>query len=322
MLSKTPIIYPKCAHSLNLWLQKSAKKVELYNKINPQLFDVTLRDGLQTVPKDMFHLWSTQDKRNAYYQITFNYKPQNIEIGSLVNPKVLPIFADSLEFLKSLEDNFKEDNFNEGNQPVNNKYMLIPNFKMLKKAIENDVKHFSFITSVSNAFQKKNTNMTLEKTKEELKEMINIVNDDKNKVKLYISCINECPLNGLIDNDFIVHELLHYEKIQKINELCLSDTCGTLKFEDFEYIIDTCMYFGLPANKISLHLHCSDDTLDNTKQILHYAFDKNINKFDISMLNGGGCSVTMENDRCNKNLTYEIFYKILVDYLEKKCVKN
>jgi hypothetical protein len=103
-----------------------------------------------------------------------------------------------------------------------------------------------------------------------------------------------------------------------IGELCLSDTCGTLKFEDFEYIIDNCLYFGLPAKKLSLHLHYSAKNLENTKQIIHYAFDKNINKFDVSMIEGGGCSMTMSQEKCTNNLSYELFYKFLVDYIVKR----
>jgi isopropylmalate/homocitrate/citramalate synthase len=310
-------IYPKCIHSLNKWLKECTKRQELYKKIKPQLFDVTLRDGLQTVPKEMHHIWTTQEKKNAYYRIKFNYNPQNIEAGSLVNPKILPIFSDSLKLYNSIiEDLGQIPNYNTQNEKI---YLLIPNLQMLKRALENGVENFSFITSISNAFQKKNTNKTLLETKKELQLMCDEIKpNSRNKIKLYISCINDCPLTGQIDNDYIVREILLYEKEQKIGELCLSDTCGTLKFEDFEYIIDNCLYFGIPSNKFSLHLHYSEKNLENTKQILHYALDKNINKFDVSMLDGGGCAVTMKREECAQNLSYEIFYRFLVDYIKKR----
>jgi hydroxymethylglutaryl-CoA lyase len=315
-------VYPKCIHSLNKWLQECGKRRELYNRINPQLCDVTLRDGLQTVPKNMQHIWTTCEKKNTYYRLKFNHNPQNVEAGSLVNPKILPIFSDSLELYKSINEDLDQmPNYNTQNENI---YLLVPNLRMLKKALENGVKNFSFITSVSNAFQKKNINKTLLETKNELKEMFKEVinNDDENnekyKIKLYISCINDCPLTGQIDNDYIVREILLYEKEQKIGELCLSDTCGTMKFEDFEYIIDNCMYFGIPSNKLSLHLHCREDNMEHTKQIIHYALDKNINKFDVSMLDGGGCSVTMKKEKYAQNLSYEIFYRFLVNYIEKR----
>ena len=310
-----PTIYPKCINGLNNWLKECTKRKELYNKIKPQLFDVTLRDGLQSVPKEMHHIWTTREKKNTYYRIKFNHNPQNIEAGSLVNPKILPIFSDSLELYKSINEYL--DQMPNYNRQDDNIYLLVPNLTMLKKAIESGVENFSFITSVSNAFQKKNINKTLLDTKNELKLMCNEIKNN-NKIKLYISCINDCPLAGQIDNDYIVREILLYEKEQKIEELCLSDTRGTLKFEDFEYIINNCLHFGLPSNKLSLHLHYSEENLENTKQIIHYALDKNINRFDVSLLDGGGCSVTMKREKCLQNLSYEIFYRFLVDYIKKK----
>jgi isopropylmalate/homocitrate/citramalate synthase len=316
--------YPKCIHSLNKWLQQKGtrgKRQDLYNKLNPQLFDVTLRDGLQTVPKEMEHLWTTQEKKTMYYRIKFNHCPKYIEIGSLANPKLMPIFADSLELHNSIKDDLNLTPI--GN---NNLFLLTPSLNAIKGVIDKKVDNFSFITSVSNAFQKKNTNKTLLETKKEIQLMCDEVQrynndnsaDKKVKTKLYISCINDCPLTGQIDNDYIVREILLYEKNQMIGELCLSDTCGTLKFEDFEYIIDNCLYFGLPAKKLSLHLHYSAKNLENTKQIIHYAFDKNINKFDVSMIEGGGCSMTMSQEKCTNNLSYELFYKFLVDYIVKR----
>ena len=309
--------YPKCIHSLNKWLQQCGKRQDLYNKLNLQLFDVTLRDGLQTVTKEMEHLWTTQEKKTMYYRIKFNHCPKYIEIGSLANPKLMPIFADSLELHNSINDDLNLTPI--GN---NNLFLLTPSLNAIKRVIDNKVDNFSFITSVSNAFQKKNTNKTLLETKKEIQLMCDEVQrhnaDKKVKTKLYISCINDCPLTGQIDNDYIVREILLYEKNQMIGELCLSDTCGTLKFEDFEYIIDNCLYFGLPTKKLSLHLHYSRKNLENTKQIIHYAFDKNINKFDVSMIEGGGCSMTMSDEKCTNNLSYELFYKFLVDYIVKR----
>lgn len=324
--------YPKCIHSLNKWLQTCGKRQELYNKINPQLFDVTLRDGLQTVSKEMEHLWTTQEKKIMYYRIKFNHHPKNIEIGSLASQKLFPIFADSLELHKSIKEDFTPTPKNSREENKIGMFLLAPTLNALKKALDGNVDKFSLITSVSNAFQKKNINKTLLETKKELQLMCDELQKDekdekydkdnnkkhKHKVKLYISCINDCPLTGQIDNDYIVREILLYEKNQTIGELCLSDTCGTLKFEDFEYILDNCLYFGLPAKKLSLHLHCSAKNLENTKQIIHYAFDKNINKFDVSMIEGGGCSMTISDEKCNNNLSYELFYRFLVDYIAKK----
>jgi hypothetical protein len=101
-----------------------------------------------------------------------------------------------------------------------------------------------------------------------------------------------------------------------MNELCLSDTCGTLLFEDYKYIIDKCVEIGVDVEKISLHLHTSDN-VDNIRDIVHYSLDKNIKKFDVSLIESGGCSVTMDKSKLKPNMSYELLYKLLDEYIDK-----
>jgi hypothetical protein len=143
-----------------------------------------------------------------------------------------------------------------------------------------------------------------------------MIKNPNSKKKLYISCINQCPIAGRIDNDWIVHELLDYHKKFAFDEFCLSDTCGTITYDDFEYIVDSITYFGLQSSKISVHLHVSPKNTDNIKQILKYCFRNKINRFDVSVLNTGGCSVTMRKEDLCPNMTYEMVYDIFVKYIE------
>jgi HMGL-like len=282
-------------------------KCQIYNKLNPKLFDVSLRDGIQSADPAKY---TTPVKKQIFQNIFKRYNPASIEVGSIVSSKVLPIMADTVNLHEYITNEL--DKHYSTMAP----YVLIPNNARLKDARMNGIRNFSFITSVSNAFQLKNTRNTIVQTKEELKIMeatLNCYRLTHNR-KLYISCINECPIEGKVDNDFIVHEILHYHTNYQFTEICLSDTMGTLTYDDFEYIVDTILYFGLPAYKISLHLHMSNSNTDEIRRILYYCFDKNINKFDVSLLTDGGCSVTMGKTPL-PNLTYHRFYEILEKYI-------
>ncbi len=263
-------------------------------KIN--LFDVSLRDGLQSKNK----VYSLDEKKNILHDIINKFDPKSIEIGSLVSKKILPQMGNSIELYQYAKKLNKKTNF----------FMLIPNLNYTKKAIKNNIENLSFITSISNDFQMKNVNKTLDETK---KELILISEYIKNKniknTKLYISCINICPIFGILNNNFIINEILYYNKLNCFDELCLSDTCGNLEFNNFKIIIDS-IIDQIDSCKLSLHLHVSDN-YDNIKKIIHYSLEKNINNFDISILNDGGCSVTIQKDKLNNNLTYEILEKIL-----------
>lgn len=329
MLSKTPTW---SLRRFQMFLN-NPKNQHFYNKLGPpKLFDVSLRDGLQTFKnEDDLKKINLEYKKQIYNEIYSQHSPTNIEVGSLVSKNVLPILADSMELLQYLEERSKGEIDNVYTNMNNaNHFILIPNVKHLYTILDKPfVQNISFITSVSNSFQKKNTRMDLNQSKNELTQMIQILDENaKNNiylieyfVKLYVSCINECPIEGKLDNDQVINEILKLSNM-KIDTICLSDTCGTLEVEDFEYIVDTCNYFGVPFSKISLHLHVKNNRKHVVKEIICKALDRKIIQFDVSLLESGGCSVTMDTNQLANNLSYDLYYDTVIDYVEKKLNTN
>ena len=285
--------------------------------MKPILFDVSLRDGIQgAIP---LH-YPTNKKLDILRSICQNQSPRKIEIGAFVSPKVLPIMSDTaklFDIVPSIVHTF--------GKPVDI-YALVPNKIGLLQAIKHGCKNFSFITSVSNSFQVKNTGKNLLYKKTELHEMLQYIAklNLSSKTKLYVSCVNECPVSGRIDNDFIIHEILssygnvnHLDINGTYDEICISDTMGTLKARDFEYIVDGLMRFGIAASHISLHLHVNSENAEEAKRILFACFQRGIHKFDASVISEGGCSVTMNTNQLKPNMTYDFFYTTLREYLEE-----
>jgi isopropylmalate/homocitrate/citramalate synthase len=316
-------MYPNCANSFKKWCYGSYKFGKMYNDLGkPKPFDVTLRDGLQALSKEEQKIFKTSDKLVIYDNITTKHKPKNIEIGSIVSEKVLPIFSDTIKIFDTLYNSqLKEHNIHKYKRE--NYFIVVPNEEKLESIIKNpNISHLSFITSVSNSFQLKNTKMSLEESDNDIYSMLYELDDNiyRNKspfVKLYVSCINECPIEGKIDNDFIVNRILHLNKMN-VDTICLSDTCGSLSEEDFEYIVDNCAYFGFPMSKFSLHLHVKKNRENEVEKIIHRALDRKIINFDVSFLETGGCSVTMDKKNIVPNLSYELYYKALCNYIIKK----
>ena len=142
------------------------------------------------------------------------------------------------------------------------------------------------------------------------------------KTKLYISCITECPLTGQLDNDFIMDEIISsygvtdIRYIPEYDEICISDTMGTLSCRNFEYIVDGMIHFGVASSRISLHLHINSDNTEEAKQILFACFRRKINKFDVSVISDGGCSVTMNPDELKPNMTYGFLNECINEYYD------
>ena len=314
--------YPSCARTFRYFIEAYGEKDKPFiNKYITQLlkvktFDVTLRDSLQAIPKEEQLTISSQSKVNLYYTIKQKHNPENMEIGSIVSNKVLPVFSDSAAIYNYIEYAQLEPS----EKRINN-FILIPNegkFKEINKFIGLDC--FSFITSVSESFQQKNTKMSLDTTFEQINNMMRQLDDQPNKstVKLYVSCINECPIEGKIDNDIVIERILRYAMLNP-NYLCLSDTCGTLTKDDFIYILEK-LNVSLPNtifNNIGLHLHVKTGREEEVEQIIHTALDFGLVNFDVSALKSGGCSVTMNETDLAPNLSYDLYYKALTNYLLK-----
>jgi hydroxymethylglutaryl-CoA lyase len=303
--------YPKCATSFIQFYVEADK--HLTNKLlQVRPFDVSLRDGLQGLSKEEQQKMNTIDKLNLYFKIKEKYNPPNMEIGSIVSSKVFPIFQDS----DSLH-NYIENSQLEKDEPKISNFILVPNEKQFNNINKfMGLSCFSFITSVSESFQMKNTKMTLDTTFQQLNNMMRILDNKpgKSTVKLYVSCINECPIEGKINNNIIIEKILQYQEL-KPDILCLSDTCGTLTVQDTKYILSNLT--KEKSKNISLHLHVKQGREDEVEEIIHTALDFGITSFDVSAIETGGCSVTMNHSDLAPNLSYELYYKSLATYLLK-----
>jgi isopropylmalate/homocitrate/citramalate synthase len=292
--------YPNCHDTFKKWLYSNKKYLEFYNSLDLRIFDVSLRDGLQSIKKEEEQYYTTNIKLQIYNDIINKYNPNFLEIGSIVSKKVLPIMSDSLEI------------YDKTWKPNTNNFLLVPSELKLSDALRHNCVNISLISSVSESFQLVNTKKTLEQTKSEILgimyKLYSCPQITNPKVKLYLSCIDCCPISGQIPLDFIANEIKYYNEICKPDIICLSDTCGNLSIDNFIILIDMINKLGVPVSKLSLHLHIDKNNIDNVQKIFTTALDRNILEFDVSMLNTGGCSVTM-GTKIKPNLPYNLYYK-------------
>ena len=278
------------------------KKIKSFDIKRFRLFDVSLRDGLQSQNK----IYSLDEKISMFDNIITKYNPNSIEIGSIVNPKILPQMENTID----LFNHVKSKNID------NDIYILTPNIKSVNKALQIGVKNFSLITSMSNVFQWKNINTSLDNTKRNLSIMYDTIQDtnNENKIKIYLSCVNECPISGKIPIENVINEFLYYYNHYKVEDICLSDTCGTLNHNDLKKIINILIdRYGVEPKKISLHFHTNNENLENIFKMLHIAYNNNIKKLDISCVESGGCNVTINDDnKLKKNMSYDILYQYYI----------
>ena len=140
-------------------------------------------------------------------------EPRKIEVGSLVSNKILPIMNDTPEIYKECTRKIsfisQEKRFTECKEmEIPDIYVLIPVKKIrINQAKQLGINNISIMSSVSESFMMKNTNMSINDVKEGLKML-----DWASNIKLYLSCVNECPIEGMIDNNKVIDEIIHYAK--------------------------------------------------------------------------------------------------------------
>jgi hydroxymethylglutaryl-CoA lyase len=318
------------AKELFKFIKKHDSHKAVYDFINPILTDVSLRDGIQALDTNSM---PTQKKIDMFHEILNFGGIKNIEMGSLVSHKHYPIMKDvqtihnyAAQYLDNREPTPEMMLASESNAvETPDLYVLVPNKEKLINGMKANIMNFSFITSVSNSFQKKNTNKTLNENNIELINMMEFLKHAKYpcpyKTKLYISCIDHCPIEGKINNDAIVEEIIIHSFCE-YNEICLSDTCGKLTYENYKNIVDQCLdEYNLNPDSLSVHLHVNDGNLLNIENIIRYSLNRKIHRFDISMLNSGGCTMTIQNNELNRNLDYDLFFSILYKYVDESVQK-
>ena len=220
-------IYPKCAHTFRDFYSHDKhimfKYINKLKKVRP--FDVTLRDGLQGLSKEEQLNMKFLDKIRLYFLIKQKYQPLNMEIGSIVSSKIFPVFQDSPPLYNHIEYALLDESdysLSDQKEVIPNNFILIPNqtkYQDIDKFI--GLRCFSFITSVSESFQMKNTKMSLTTTFQQINNMIhNLETKSKqHKTKIYVSCINECPIEGKIPLLNIVTELFVLSTMN-IDKIC------------------------------------------------------------------------------------------------------
>lgn len=242
--------------------------------------DVTARDGLQSLKK----IFNVNERVKLINQLSDCFFDE-IEVGSLINPKIIPTMENSLQVYKETLDTSKFKSF-----------LLVGNKNYIREINENNIKYFSLFSSPSNQFNKHNINTDVDGSFNRFSEIISLLENRNNHyIKGYISCIGECPYEGDIEIEKILYTVQKYIELG-VNEICLADTIGTLEPDKLNDLLDkVCKIYD--CNLISLHLHTENElTTNKWKENLKTAVNNNICKFDTSLLGIGGCPAAYSCD--------------------------
>jgi hydroxymethylglutaryl-CoA lyase len=232
------------------------------------LVEVGPRDGLQNEKK----IVSTGDKIRFIDLLSESGLPV-IEVGSFVHPKWVPQLADSAEVYQKIKKH-------KGTAYP----LLVPNLKGLERALKVGAKEIALFTAASETFNKKNINMSIAESLNQIDEIAQEAKKAKMWVRGYVSTCFVCPYEGKIRPDQvlpIVDALLN----AGVDEISIGDTIGAAVPADVENLFEN-LFPETPKEKIAVHFH---DTHKTALANIVKSLELGISIVDSSAGGLGGC---------------------------------
>ena len=246
------------------------------------------RDAMQGVVK-----FIPTSKKIDYINKLLKIGFDTIDFGSFVSPKAIPQLKDTEQVLNGLDLT----------QSSSKLLSIVANKRGAIQACSYDqIDYLGFPLSVSEEFQKRNTNKTISQAINVIEEIQNLSLKFNKELVVYLSMAFGNPYN----------EIYHPEIVAKLTEklnnlgvkiIALSDTIGVSEPNNIAPL------FSLLINEYSniefgAHFHTNPN---NWKEKIDAALDNGCNRFDSALKGYGGCP--MANDKLVGNVATENLVK-------------
>lgn len=232
---------------------------------------------------------------NALLKVGFD----TLDFGSFVSPKAIPQMRDTAEVLDRLDAS------------ATKLLAIVANERGAEQAVAFDRVHYlGYPFSVSEEFQKRNTNATIEESMLRAEAIQNLCVKNNKEAVFYVSMAFGNPYGEAWHPDIVTRwcERLHSDI--GVNILALSDTIGASTPETI-YNLFTTVLGELPHAEIGAHLHT---TSDGWEEKLTAAWKAGCRRFDGALKGFGGCPMAADD------LTGNMPTERMVDWFNKHRV--
>ena len=203
-----------------------------------------------------------------------------IDFGSFVSPKAIPQLKDTAEVL-------------EGLNPSDSILLaIVANERGANDAVQFErIKYLGYPFSVSEEFQKRNTNATIEESFSRVESICNLAAKNDKEIVLYVSMGFGNPYGDEWHSDIVASwcEKLH-EKLD-VNILALSDTIGVATPDIVSDLFST-LIPALPNVEFGGHLHTMPE---NAHSLIEAAYTAGCRRFDGAIKGFGGCPMAADD---------------------------
>ena len=252
-----------------------------------------LTTHLVECPRDAMQGWKNfipTIKKIEYLNALLKVGFDTLDFGSFVSPKAIPQLADTKEVIGNLQ-------FTNTTTKL---LAIIANERGATDAVLYDeISYLGFPFSVSQTFQKRNTNSSIEESLNRVEEIQNLCIKNKKELVVYISMGFGNPY-GDVYNDEIVFNWVDKLVAMDIKTISLADTVGIATPTQVQMVIKQLIQ-TLPQIQIGVHLH---STTTNWKVKVDAALEAGCLRFDGALKGIGGCP--MADDELVGNMDTEL----------------
>jgi hydroxymethylglutaryl-CoA lyase len=234
------------------------------------------RDAMQGL-----HDFIETDVKAAYINQLLRVGFHTIDFGSFVSPKAIPQMRDTRQVLEKLDLSTTETKL----------LAIIANERGAEEAANiQEITYLGYPFSVSETFQIRNTNATIQESVERVKMIQETCIKKDKKLVLYISMGFGNPYGDPWNAEVVM------EWVDKLSHLgitifSLSDTVGVSNPQSISYLFNN-LIPAYPNLEIGAHLHTQPH---NWREKIHAAYEHGCRRFDAAMKGYGGCPMAKDD---------------------------
>ncbi len=253
------------------------------------------RDAMQGIHEFI----PTKDKAN-YINTLLQVGFDTIDFGSFVSPKAIPQMRDTAEVLSQLHL-----------ENTRSKLLaIIANPRGAEDAVKfEEITYLGYPFSISETFQLRNTNATIEESLLRVEEIQNIASKHNKKTVIYISMGFGNPYGDVWSVE-ICQKWVDKLADMDVKIMALSDTIGIATPESIAYLFKY-LIPPYPDVEFGAHLHTQPH---NWLPKIEAAYSSGCKRFDAAIRGYGGCP--MAKDELTGNMATEN----VIQYFENKRV--
>jgi len=256
------------------------------------------RDAMQGIKE-----FIPTSKKIAYINQLLKVGFHTIDFGSFVSEKAIPQLKDTAEVLAGL------DLSNTSSKLLS----VIANTRGAETACNfEEINYLGFPLSVSEEFQKRNTNKSIEESLRVVEEIQNLSVKNNKELLVYLSMAFGNPY-GENHHPDIVAELTEKLKQLDVSIVALSDTIGVSDPSNITPLFST-LIKEYPTIEFGAHFHT---TADKWEEKVDSAYTNGCKRFDAALKGFGGCP--MAKDDLTGNMPTE---KLITYFTEDLGLSN